>query len=90
MEFTAIGEAVNMASRLSSVARADEILISSKLHESIREMVVVAELADTVIKGIDRPVKLYNIVELRGKWKSEVDEFVQEMAKDFALGVRVH
>ena len=90
MEFTAVGEAVNMASRLSSMARADEILISSELYESIKGMVAAAPLADTSIKGIDRPVKLYNIVELKGKWKSEVDDFVQEVAKRFVLEVKVH
>ncbi len=90
MEFTAVGPAVNMASRLSSIARADEILVSSALYESIKEMVVVAPLTDTSIKGIDRPVKLYNIVELKGKWKDEVDEFVQEATKSFVLEAGVH
>jgi class 3 adenylate cyclase len=90
MEFTAVGSAVNMASRLSSMARADEILISEDLYESIKDMVAAAPLIETSIKGIDRPVKLYNIVELKGKWKSEVDDFVQEVAKRFVLEVKVH
>ncbi len=90
MEFTAVGEAVNMASRLSSMAGPDEILISGELYESIKGMVVAAPLTETSIKGIDRPVKLYNIMELKGKWKSEVEDFVEEVAKGFVLGDRVH
>jgi adenylate cyclase len=78
MEYTAVGEAVNMASRLSSMARGGEILINGELYASLQGMVVAEALTDTVIKGIDRPVKLYNIVELKGGWKSEVEDFVEE------------
>jgi adenylate cyclase len=90
MEFTAVGETVNMASRLSSMARSDELLISAELYESIKGSVAATELTGTSIKGIDRPVKLYNIVELRGEWKREVDEFVKEAAKSFAFEAGVH
>lgn len=54
-DFTAIGGAVNLASRLESQANAGEILISAETAALAPGSVAGAELRTLTLKGIDRP-----------------------------------
>ncbi|MFQ5442140.1 MAG: adenylate/guanylate cyclase domain-containing protein [Thermodesulfobacteriota bacterium] len=81
MEYTAVGETVNMASRLSGLAGKGEIVISGALYLSIQDNVTAREMEGAAIKGIDTPVKLYSIVDLKESWKGDVDGVVEETIK---------
>ena len=61
-----------MASRLTGLARGGEILVGENLYNGIAGMVHAGEVTGGEIKGIDSPVRLYNIAGLKGPWKSEV------------------
>jgi len=76
MEYTAVGEAVNMASRLTGLAGGGEILISEDLYKTVMDRVEAVEVAGTTIKGIDTPARLYNIVGVKDPWKGEVQGVV--------------
>lgn len=71
MEYTAVGEAVNMASRLSGLAGGGDILVGEAAYSLIEDKVEAQERSETFIKGISAPVRLYNIVDLKGAWKEE-------------------
>lgn len=77
MEFTAVGEAVNMASRLSDIAGAGDLIISEQVYNSIKGHVIAEKIVDR-IKGVDTPIIIYNVTGLSGLWKDDVDEIVQK------------
>ncbi len=78
MEYTVVGDAVNMASRLSDIAEGGEILVKEELYPSIKDFARSVKVESAIIKGIDKPVGLYSIVELKDGWRVEVDEVVEK------------
>jgi adenylate cyclase len=79
MEFTAIGEAVNMASRLTDIARAGEVLLTDAVFARVNGNVDVERLPDMHIKGIESPSAIYRVEGLKGGWKEEVDGVVEDV-----------
>ena len=65
LQYTVIGDAVNLAARLCSVAKAGEIIISpTTMQQSY--MQVIAEQRDPVqVKGKSEPIQIWNITGLR-------------------------
>jgi PAS domain S-box-containing protein len=64
MNYTAIGDVVNVAARLQSEARSGEVLISEATLERVREHVVVEELGPLYVKGRADAVVAYRVIEL--------------------------
>jgi adenylate cyclase len=60
-EFTSIGMAVNMASRLQRLAKAGEILICNGTRNKVLENFRTEALAPVTVKGIDEPITIYRI-----------------------------
>jgi|GEM_PF-504881 len=65
MNYTAIGDVVNVAARLQSEARSGEILISDAVLERVREFVIFEELSDIYVKGRSEPVTTYKLLGMR-------------------------
>ncbi len=65
LQYTVIGDAVNVASRLCSVARAEEVLISQSTMEHTRDKVEVEERAPVQVKGKSRPLPIFRAVSMR-------------------------
>ena len=65
MNYTAIGDVVNVAARLQSEARSGEILISDTALERVRDAVVFEELSDIYVKGRSVPVTTYKLLGMR-------------------------
>jgi len=82
MEFTAMGYAVNMASRLTDRARSGEMLITETVWEAIKDNVSADKLSEVSIKGFDNPVTLYNLTALTGLWEQEVKGIAHEAIKE--------
>lgn len=80
MEFTAVGEAVNMASRLTDLAKPGEVLIGEAAYRQVEEHVEAIVHEGVEIKGMEGETRVYNVKALRGKWKEEVDKVVQEVS----------
>ena len=64
MDYTAIGDNMNLASRICGVARGGQILISQATYQLIRQDVVAHEMAPVRVKGKAQPVQLYEVVAL--------------------------
>jgi len=67
LEYTVIGAAVNLASRLESLTRQfpdHPILISGEVRDLISDLVVVEYLGSHPVKGWPEPVTVYGLVDL--------------------------
>ncbi len=62
MEYTVIGDCVNVASRLNRFAGPGEIIISKTVCEQISGIIAVEELPPQEIKGKSEPVKIYKVL----------------------------
>ncbi len=65
MNYTAIGDAVNVAARLQSEAQIGDVLISGETYSRVRDRVEVEELGPRQVKGRSQPVLVYRVVGTR-------------------------
>ncbi|MBI5549576.1 MAG: adenylate/guanylate cyclase domain-containing protein [Deltaproteobacteria bacterium] len=64
MEYTVIGDEVNLAQRLEALAREGEILVSQATYDRVRERVQARAREPVQVKGKTIPVWVYEIVGL--------------------------
>ncbi len=65
-DYGAIGTAIIIASRLSSAATADQILLNPRAHAAVETLVDVEEVGELQLKGLLRPVPTVNVIGRRG------------------------
>ena len=65
MEYTVVGTAVNLASRLENLAKPGQILISRSTYACTREFIDVKKLVPVELKNISRPVEVYEVLGLK-------------------------
>ncbi len=64
MDYTIIGNEVNLAARLESQAEVGGILMAHETHSLVKDT-VMAEVGDTMtVKGFAKPVRTYRVVGL--------------------------
>ena len=61
MEYTVVGDTVNLASRLSSVAKAGELIITEATYNrpDIRDRIIARQQRSIHLRGIQQPVATY-------------------------------
>jgi class 3 adenylate cyclase len=64
MDYTAIGDAVNTASRLQAIAETGKVVISKTTFEELGAGVGVKELGKVSLKGRLEPIEAYEVVSL--------------------------
>ena len=63
--FTAIGDCVNISSRLSSVAEPGQILISAEAYECVKDQVETNFIGHVQVKGHSQPEPIYEVLGLK-------------------------
>ena len=66
MDFTAIGDTVNTASRIEASAGVNQVLISKDVYELIKDRVEVIEAGDRMFKNKKEPITCYEVVNIKG------------------------
>lgn len=65
MDFTAIGDTVNLASRLQGLSSASQITVSEETYNQVADYVVAERVGPRTVRGREVPVTTYIIQHLR-------------------------
>src|SRR5207247_10584674 len=61
-DYTAIGDAVNLAARFEKLAQARQILIGQSTFEAVGERFSIRSYTETRVKGKNEPVPVYEVL----------------------------
>jgi class 3 adenylate cyclase len=64
-DYTVIGRAVNLASRIGNEANSGQILISQKTYNIVANIIEAKEWGNITVKGFDRPILVYSVLGLK-------------------------
>ncbi|WER50632.1 adenylate/guanylate cyclase domain-containing protein [Cupriavidus sp. WKF15] len=65
MEYTAIGDDVNIAKRIQEHAGIDQILISAAVYARVQNQVIVRPVTVIQVKGRQKPLEVYELLGLK-------------------------
>jgi class 3 adenylate cyclase len=62
MDYSVIGDTVNLAARLESVAKGDEVIVSQTTYNKITDSFRFEERPPVQVKGKEKPIRIYNVL----------------------------
>ncbi len=74
MEYTVIGDSVNLASRLNQLAGPGEIIISSTVYKQLGDMIAVEALPPRRIKGKSEPIEIFKVLSIKERGNVYIEE----------------
>jgi class 3 adenylate cyclase/tetratricopeptide (TPR) repeat protein len=74
MTYTAVGDTVNLAQRMETLAAPGSVLVSEHTHRLIEGYFVTRDLGEQAVKGKEEPVRVYEVLR-PVRWRSRVDVY---------------
>lgn len=84
MDYTIIGQEVNLASRLESSAEAGEILISAETYNLVKDKIMCRLKGKVEMKGFSQPVNTYQVIDFRRDLGAN-PSFIEHDSEGFSL-----
>lgn len=84
LDYTVLGTAVNLASRLESAAPPGEILVSHETYSLIKDTIACEDKGLVKVKGISQPVRVYLVQDLR-KNIGDKQTYLEQRADGFSM-----
>jgi adenylate cyclase len=74
MEYTVVGDTVNLASRLCGIANKGQIVVSRDMYmvPGVKERVLAGEYQSIQLRGIKDPVSTYLVEDLMADWQTRL------------------
>jgi class 3 adenylate cyclase len=63
LDYTVIGDAVNVAERLQSIAAPDQIIINDQAFVKVKESFKCNPIGEVLLKNKSNPMNIYNVLE---------------------------
>jgi len=86
LDYTIVGGAVNLASRLETAADVDDILVSEDTFSLIKDEIACEPHEKITVKGIAYPIKTYTVTDLIETIREE-QEHIKARLKGFNLSI---
>jgi class 3 adenylate cyclase len=64
MDYTVIGDTVNVARRLQEIAEPNQVLISQSTYRQVKDQAIVREIHPMLLKGKLEPIAIYELKDL--------------------------
>ena len=79
MQYTVVGEAVNLAARLQTAAEKDQIVISDTMVKSpnIQWRIIAHRFKSIALRGIAEPVTTYLVTDLKAPYSEKIDQQIE-------------
>ena len=83
MQYTVVGEAVNLASRLHTAAAKDQIAITEQLYndKDIKWRIHATRHKSIQLRGIAEPVSTYLVNDVSASYRTTMDAQIEEIIK---------
>ena len=88
-KYGAMGTAINMAYRIESYTVSGQVLISMDTYQKMAEFVQVGETQDLRFKGLEEPVRVYEVRGMSGPYACEMPEAAPEAFVDLASPIEI-
>lgn len=66
MDYTVIGDNINIAARLCGLAQPGQVLISKTIADEINDCATWKELSPVMVKGKDQQMPIYEVADIKG------------------------